>query len=168
MEGTQQTDQLILKMRTILAEANATSDGDNSLSGPPATTSTESSFVKHVPSSSSATPIAPSPSPPTHPEALRTSTIRRTRIPIPSPVTRASETPGTPGAPEFNCKHSTSSDPSLWLNRPSATLDLLGISKVPCSTPVRSAKELEQSTPSFLGSPEGMSPISLTMRVIFS
>ncbi|KAF9789294.1 hypothetical protein BJ322DRAFT_1105154 [Thelephora terrestris] len=122
-EETKQTDQLILKMRNILHANGEVED----ISVPPTSSSTQSLLPKHLPPSSSADSITPysPPSPSSSLEILRTPSIRRARdaLPLPSVVDRLT------GTPEFNL-----------------TLDLSGFSKVSCSTPVRSANEVEHST----------------------
>jgi hypothetical protein len=74
MEGTRQTDQIILKMRTILAESDVTDEEDNSPPVLPTSSSTQSFLAKHLPPSSSSSisnitssPYpSPSPSPRVH------------------------------------------------------------------------------------------------------
>lgn len=165
MEGTLQTDQLFLKVRAILAKA-ADDYEDDSPSGSSASRSTESFLAKHLPPSSSATSItptpypSPSPSPSPRPEALRAPTVRRVRYPLPKPsaIYRTGGTLRTPRTPEFDCRHPMIFGFSLLLTRAPATLDFSGISKVPCSTPVRSAEEhtISPTPSSFLDSLEGM------------
>ncbi|KAF9789341.1 hypothetical protein BJ322DRAFT_1018021 [Thelephora terrestris] len=138
-EETRQTDQLILKMRNILHANGEIED----ISVPPTSSSTQS-LLEHLPPSSSADPITPSPSitPSSSLEILRTPAIRTARdaLPLPSVVDRFT------GTPEFNCDTSLLSETFFLLTHSSATLDLSGFSKVSCSTPVRSANEVEHST----------------------
>ena len=169
MDGTRVTDRWFLKIRTILAEIKATDYEDAS---PPRSRSMQSSLTKNAFPSPPVTPItpypypSPSPSPSVCPEAVRTT--RRIRVPLSlSPaVGQVGKMPKTSGNPRFNSERSMSSVLlSHLLTRPSVALDLLGISKVPCSTPVQSAKETERSispTPSsFSGLFEGIFPIHL-------
>lgn len=121
MEGTRQTDQLIHRIRNILAEANMANDAapegyqgeDNAT---PLLSMSRSMQIpsEHLPPSSTTTTFAPSPPPSPSPSSsarldqpLQTSTTRRVRVtsPLPSAVNRTSETAkGSARSPKFSCK----------------------------------------------------------------
>ena len=152
MEGTRITDRLFLKIRTILAEANATDSEDDSPPCSPTSRSMQSSLDKHVYPSPSVTPNTPCPypspstSPSVRPEAVRMTRRFRVPRPLPAATGQVGRMPRTPGTPGINGEHSRPLDIfSRLLNRSLVALDPLGISKVPCSTPVQPGKETEKS-----------------------
>jgi len=135
MEGTRQTDQLIHRMRNILAEADTT-DGtmpeadQGEESAPPVLLTSRSTHIlltEHLHPSFTDPPLAPSPYPSPYPspstrpdQPLWTPTICRVRNtpPPPSAVNQFDEMAnGSPGTPEFNCEVPLILDPFNPLTR---------------------------------------------------
>ena len=138
-------------MRTILAKADVTDDEDDSPLIPPTSGSTPIPSTEHLPLPFPAAPFTPSPSPSPSPstrlEALRTPIIRRVGNyrPLPSAVGQVPKTTEALGTPNFNSEISLFPEAILYSNGLTVALDLLNLSEVPCSTPLRSAKEIEHS-----------------------
>ena len=179
MEGTRQTDQLIHEMRNILTEAdtannttfNASKDEDDVPPVPSPSTSMQI-LREHLPPSSTTTSLDPSPysSPISSPstrldQTLKTPIIHRVNFISPlSPAAKqmSETTQGSPGTAEFDCKVFPFTHFIDFADCLSVTLEL-DFSQAPCSTPLRSAKEVEKSIlpppSSFLRVLEGEPPI---------
>ena len=173
-ENNRETEQLISNLRNVIAKTNAANDTtfgacedeDNASPAPLTPRPMWNLPGERLSPSSAGAPVpspypSPSPSPPTRLDRTpRTPVVRRMRD-TSSAVNQIGEMAmGTPETPNFNCNVPRTDDIVTPLTYLSAALDFLGISGAPCSTPLRSAREVEQTTApsSFLGMLGGNPP----------